>query len=392
MKILQLTASYKPAYVYGGPTMSVSKLSEALSKASIDLEVITTTANGLSELPVQPGKQVNVDGVQVTYFRRLTKDHTHFSPFLFKYLLGKLNKLSKETPTSMPIVHIQAWWNLVSIFSCLIAKRKKIPVVLSPRGTLSNYSFGNRNSGIKDYIHRFLGKVLLQYCHFHVTSEKEKDDILGLVRPKSISVIPNFVKVPEEYKTAQESYLNEKPLRLLFISRVEEKKGLELLFDALKNVPFEWELSIAGTGSEDYLLKLKKVAATLGLTDRIFWLGHIGNDLKFDLMQRHHVMVLPSYDENFANVVIESLSVGTAVLVTENVGLSAYIKENNLGWVFERDLKSLEKMLVEVANAAVELASIRRHAPTLIRKDFDEKKLTDRYIKMYNTILKNEVL
>jgi len=43
MKIIQVTASYKPAYVYGGPTMSVSKLSEELVKVGTDLEVICTT-------------------------------------------------------------------------------------------------------------------------------------------------------------------------------------------------------------------------------------------------------------------------------------------------------------------------------------------------------------
>ncbi|HTE01349.1 MAG TPA: hypothetical protein VK668_18815, partial [Mucilaginibacter sp.] len=82
MKILQVNASYKPAYVYGGPTMSVSKLSEQMVKAGCIVEVFTTTANGPVELPVVPDKQTNIDGVPVTYFKRLTKDHSHFSPAL----------------------------------------------------------------------------------------------------------------------------------------------------------------------------------------------------------------------------------------------------------------------------------------------------------------------
>ena len=150
MKILQVSASYKPAFIYGGPTMSVSKLSEELLIGGEQVTVYTTLANGLSELEFEPGKERKVDGVSVTYFKRITKDHTHFSPSL-------LNRLQK-TLHEYDVVHIHAWWNLISIFSCLVAVIKKKPVILSPRGTLSNYSFHNRSSLIKRLIHSFLGK------------------------------------------------------------------------------------------------------------------------------------------------------------------------------------------------------------------------------------------
>lgn len=57
MKIIQICAAYKPAYIYGGPTMSVSKLSEELVKAGLDVVVLATTANGKVELNVPVGKQ-----------------------------------------------------------------------------------------------------------------------------------------------------------------------------------------------------------------------------------------------------------------------------------------------------------------------------------------------
>ena len=60
--------------------MSVSMLSEQLAAAGIGVSVYATTANGTEELPVKTNSILNVDGVQVTYFKRITKDHTHFSP------------------------------------------------------------------------------------------------------------------------------------------------------------------------------------------------------------------------------------------------------------------------------------------------------------------------
>ena len=51
-------------------------------KAKLELQVLTTTANGKSELAVKVGKPLLVDGVFVTYFKRWTRDHSHFSPGL----------------------------------------------------------------------------------------------------------------------------------------------------------------------------------------------------------------------------------------------------------------------------------------------------------------------
>lgn len=75
--------------------MSVSMLAEQLVKAGISVDVFSTTANGPEELPVQPKQVIVVDGVNVTYFTRLTKDHTQFSPSLLKYLWKNAIKLKE---------------------------------------------------------------------------------------------------------------------------------------------------------------------------------------------------------------------------------------------------------------------------------------------------------
>ena len=87
LKVLQICAAYKPAFIYGGPTMSLAILNEQLIRAGITTEVYVTTANGKTELPVLAGATMVIDGVPVTYFKRITKDHSHFSPSLLKRLV-----------------------------------------------------------------------------------------------------------------------------------------------------------------------------------------------------------------------------------------------------------------------------------------------------------------
>jgi glycosyltransferase involved in cell wall biosynthesis len=375
LKILQVCAAYKPAYIYGGPTMSVSMLGEQLAKAGIYTEAYATTANGKAELPVNPGEAVNVDGVRVTYFKRITKDHSHFSPALLK-------KLWKEAP-GFDVIHIHAWWNLVSLFSCLIALMRKVPVVVSPRGTLSPYSFQNKNIGKKWLIHHLLGKLLLNRCHIHVTSNQEGEAVSNIIRPKSIINLSNFVKLPVTSPPFNQASA---VFRLIFLSRIEEKKGLDILINALALLNFPYSLTIAGSGDKIYVDELKALAKKNGDEADVYWIG-FQRDNKFELLAQHHLLVLPSHDENFGNVIIESLSQGTAVLVSPFVGLSGYVTENNFGWQCELNAASVSNMINFIHQKQDELNFIRENAPARINADFDEGNLIKRYMDMYNNMV-----
>jgi glycosyltransferase involved in cell wall biosynthesis len=410
LKIIQISAAYKPAYIYGGPTMSVAKLCESLGSwvcresespkvrksdswnEKIDIQVFTTTANGKNELEVEPNRSTIVDGVEVTYFKRLTKDHTHFSPALLWALRNEILRCNHNGKSNELIIHIHAWWNLVSVLSCAVAFWYKIPVVLSPRGMLTSYTQTNRNSFSKNLIHKLIGKRLLNYCHIHATSEQEKQDILSIINPKSIEVISNLVEFNNHLVTNSEQPTTNKeipviPFKIIFLSRIEEKKGLELLFDSLALLDFDFILTIAGLGNKAYIENLKIKAKHLKLADKLSWLGQVKNEDKFDLLSKKDVMVLTSYNENFANVVIESLSVGTAVIVSNQVGLANYVTENNLGWITELNVHSVANKLNQSYQDYLKRNKIRKLAPSLIFKDFNDKILVKKYINLYKCIL-----
>ena len=100
-------------------------------------------------------------------------------------------------------------------------------------------------------------------------------------------------------------------------------------------------------------------------------------------------MVLPSHNENFANVVIESLAVGTAVLVSQYVGLVDYVVEKNMGWVCDTTVESLLEKLNEAHIQIEKRIEIASRSGEQIRKDFDPSVLVRRYLKMYQKV-KNE--
>ncbi len=358
--------------------MSVSMLSERLAGANVPIQVFTTTANGKTELPVVPGIPVEVDGVNVVYFSRLTKDHSHYSPALLRALW----KRAKE----FDVVHIHAWWNLVSIFSCLVALMRKVPVIVSPRGTLSEYSFQNKNVTIKKLIHQLLGKPLLKRCTIHVTSAQELHRVENSIKPGSAFNLPNFVKLPAQHSASRPAKTVH--LKLIFLSRIEEKKGLDLLITALPLLSFSYSLTIVGDGEAGYVSRLRELAQSNGTAEHVRWMGFQG-DSKFDLLAEHDLFILPSYDENFGNTVIESLSQGTAVLISKTTGLADYVADNKLGWLCEPDAISVSEQLNRINDERNELTRIREAAPDKIKQDYNDAELVKRYIEMYKLTMAN---
>jgi glycosyltransferase involved in cell wall biosynthesis len=376
LRVLHINASYKPAFIYGGPTMSVAMLCEQLAATGAEVTVYTTTANGPNELNVPVNQPIVLDGVKVVYFKRLTKDHTHFSPQLLRTLW--------KNAKNFDLVHIHAWWNLVSVLACLAASVRKVPVVISPRGTLSSYSFSTNHAFIKRLIHGLFAKKMLQKAHIHVTAEQERNAMLNLFKPKGITLLPNLVKLPPQAQ--QTANVPSSYLRIIFLSRIEAKKGLAVLFSALPGVTIPYQLTIAGDGEENYINQLKDLAIANNISDKIAWVGFQG-DGKFKMLAEHDVFILPSYDENFGNAVIESLAAGTAVLISENVGLAGYVAENKFGWVCENNAPAVCSAINKIGRECRDdLSRIRQQAPAVICRDFEPRNLAGRYLAMYRIV------
>lgn len=397
MEVIHISPSYKPAYEYGGPTVSVSQLCEQLQNCDLKLQVLTTTANGQAELAVSTGISYLIAGVPVRYFSRMTGDHSHLSPGLCFHLLKALYRLKKD---SIPgIIHIHSWWNLVAILSCLTGRMFRVPVIVSPRGMLSHYSFGHQKSTLKRTLHSLLGKWLLNGSHLHATSDKEKRDILAYVKPKSITVVPNLVDFPalqtvqarlrRSHFSQDEDCKSSKtqPFKLLFFSRIDKKKGIELLLTAAATLQIDYTLTVAGTGQQAYLDELQDLAETLGISKRLRWTGHVSNQDKYHILMDHDLLVLPSQNENFANVIIESLAVGTAVLVSEDVGLADYIRSSRLGWVCSLCQLDIALQIETIFSQKKLLANIRVDGPTRVFDDFHQQTLATKYMHFYNRLL-----
>jgi glycosyltransferase involved in cell wall biosynthesis len=134
----------------------------------------------------------------------------------------------------------------------------------------------------------------------------------------------------------------------LFLSRINEKKGIDLLVNALgqlKHLPDDFVLAIAGPDSNGLKAKLTVQIERQGLSDRVVWLGMLSGDVKWGAYHAADVFVLPSHQENFGIVVAEALSTATPVLITNKVNIWREINEAGAGLVENDDVAGIERLI-----------------------------------------------
>ena len=375
MRILHVTPYYKPSYVYGGPIHSCSALCEALVKMGNQVTVLTTNANGTEKLNVTLGKVYDVDGVEVIYFDRLRQDNTFLSPTLTAYLWKNIKQYD--------VVHIHTWWNLVSVFAAIICSLKGKEIVLSPRGMLADYIITTNNPVLKKLIHIFIAKSVLTTAKFHVTADSEYEEVSKLFPKAKIYTVYNFIKLPEIVERSKDKQVVR--TEMLFLSRVHPKKGIDLFLKALKHITWNYHFTIAGPFNDEYKQELVDLSKALGIEDNIRWLGPVYGDEKFGLLASKDLMVLTSHNENFGNVVIESLAMGCPVFISDMVGLSPYIIQKNLGWISTTNPDDIAEKLNQYHAELDKQNWVRDHAPLIIRDDFSEKSLIEKYLNIYRS-------
>lgn len=139
---------------------------------------------------------------------------------------------------------------------------------------------------------------------------------------------------------------------ILFLSRIHEKKGCDLLIEAFAQIATRDEqlhLVMAGPDQAGWTSTLKDLAVKLGIAHRITWPGMLQGDDKWGAYYAAEVFCLPSHQENFGIVVAEALACGKPVLISDKVNIWREIEADDAGFVgqdnIEGTLRNLQRWL-----------------------------------------------
>jgi glycosyltransferase involved in cell wall biosynthesis len=350
LRILQVVPTYFPAVRYGGPVRSVHALAKALVERGHEVHVFTSSVDGPNDLDVPLGTPVDLDGVLVRYFPVRFMRRLYWCPSLARAV--------RQDIEAFDIVHLHSVFLWPTWATARIAKRAGTPYVVSPRGMLGSEVIRRKSRLVKSaWIRLIEQRTIRESAAVHVTAELERAEIqaLGLRMPK-IHCISNGVSWPATHPALAAGPLAaiSEPYAL-FLSRIDAKKGLDRLIAAWKWVP-NLTLIIAGNDESGYRQTLEKIAVDHQVGARIRFVGAVSDEHKWAIYENALMFILPSYSENFGNVVAEAMAMGCPVVVTPEVGLASLVQESGAGVVVD----GAPEKLAEAIRALLQDSTKRR--------------------------------
>ncbi|HWD91562.1 MAG TPA: glycosyltransferase [Verrucomicrobiae bacterium] len=236
------------------------------------------------------------------------------------------------------------------------ARRQSKPLVYHTHGFFEPYILG-RSRWKKRLAHWLFEDANIRHVRlWRALTGKEADQIRACGYTAPIVVAPNGLNLdyyrpaeslPEPIQTSLAMLPAKQKKRLLFLGRIHPKKGLDLLLPAwagLKRRHEEWELIIAGPDEQSYGQTVRALARSLGIEDKVLFVGTVTGKAKLALLHSADLFILPSYSEGMPMSLLEAMACGIPVLATRmcnipDIGLSG------AGWDCDARWDSLAEVL-----------------------------------------------
>ena len=269
------------------------------------------------------------------------------------------------TPSSFQLLHIHALWLPCLHQVAKWARRQGLPAVWSPHGMLTPWAM--RNKWWKKYPAWWLYQRmdLVRADSLHVTADSEVADVKRMGLKNKIMVVPLGINIDGRVERVERA---DGKKTLLFVSRVQRKKGLLNLVRAWAKLKQEssacssrsnendWMVRIVGPDQDNHTAELKALCNKLGVARGFEFVGpKYGEELQREYAAAD-LFVLPTHSENFGSVVVEALARGVPVITTKGAPWQE-LAERKCGWWIDIGVEPLAQALRE----AMSLDDAKRH-------------------------------
>jgi len=328
-----LVKTYAPAEFPTG-AQQAHHFARELRAGGVDVRVVTTNGNGANALDVATGRWTERDGVPVYYGLRI--------PRTSDLSWDAWRSFHRESRAA-DVIHVMGMFSWINLAAASAARRCGVPVVVSPRGMLNPeaLAFSRRKKAL--YFRLGGSRALDETAGFHVTSEKERDNVAKL-RPRArIAVIPNGVVVPSDDDLASFGPDRGDPT-VLFVGRIHPIKNVIPLVRAWASIVPRYpraKLVLAGPDDHGHRAEVERTIASLGIGASVVLPGYVGGADLGRLLVSSACLVLPSVAENFGNVVAEALAHRLPVVASTGTPWSE-LRDRGCGWWIEPSVERLE--------------------------------------------------
>jgi glycosyltransferase involved in cell wall biosynthesis len=353
---------------------------------------------------------LTMDGPDAPWIERLPMKCHAMGPGLLSYgYAARLDPWLRKSHRDFDVVMVNGMWQYNSYGVWHALRDTGTPYLLYPHGMLDPwFKRQYRLKHLKKWLYwrwrEF--RVLKDALAVVFTSEEERRvsrETFGLYhcneRVMSLGISSPGGDCNGQRRAFHEAFPHLEGKRiLLFLGRVHEKKGCDLLLRALATSLEEpgdctdlglgrIHLVMGGPDDNAYAARLKGLAEGLGLSQRVTWTGMLSGDLKWGAFRAADAFVLPSHQENFGIAVVEALACGVPVLISNRVNIWREIETYRAGLVEADDLAGTSGLLKKwIQMPPDEWAEMKGNAVQCFERCFDIERVAPSLIEMLHTL------
>lgn len=387
MRVLHLISDLD--FKSGGPAKACVEMAKTLSLLGHQVKIFTTTYSRDGDHEQGVFKE---NGVEIHYYP------VQFPKFL-KTSLALAKALAKEI-AHIDVLHIHSLYLFHNMIGGWLARKHQMPYIIRPHSILSPYI--RRRHRLRKFICELLfeNRNIRYASAIHFTAEDERN----LAKPYTFGtqavILPLglYIKdyenlpAPGNFKNSHKELADKK--LLLFLGRINFKKGFDLLIPAFKklveNIP-ESHLVIAGPDSDGYQRKVQWLIEKHELLDHVSFVGSLRGEEKLAAFVDAELFILPSYAENFGIAVVEAMACGVPVLISDQVNICKEIIEAKAGVVTACNIQEIAEGLKDFFGKKIDSLAMRSNAKKLVAEKYNWSTLAKQYEKMYLEITKNKI-
>lgn len=339
---------------YGGPSVSIPTMLSVLNDDEYIFISVDCPRTSHNELIVK------LDSAKWVKLKQLGPKPLKFS-WNFILFLIRLRRNRDESQ----ILYVNNLWNFCAFFPFiyrLLIKSSKL--VVSPRGALFSHcwSKGKVRKNLAFWI--FQRKMLALADVVLVTSKAEAECVARLVPTAKLRLLPNYLALPRRIPRESRGMT-----KLVYWGRIDPKKNIKSLIKSFSAVDCERlsELRLIGFSNCHSAYELE-ILNDLRARDRIDCVPFISRSEIGKLVDDARFFILPSYSENFANVVLEALALGIPVIVSDQTPWLE-VEKFRCGFVCGTTPDSIQSAIEKAANVSdVEHEEMSKNAYNFARR------------------------
>lgn len=384
---------FEPATQFGGPVAQLPLLLPHVARRGVEISVVTTNAGCRGR--VATGRWIRRDGYRVWYaaVAALAERPPFWCPSMRRPLRRAIAR-ADAVHACLSFTHsvLQSAWT---------ARQFGKPYIYTPRGCLSPAHLAIKPRLKQAWSAVWERRIVCRAAALHALTQEEIADVESFCGKRVPAYqIPNAVE-PFPVTDGMASDMTNKLAgfempagrMILTLCSLQPIKRLDLLLQAVRRVavskPDVW-LAIGGRdlGSR---AEWETLASTLGLSERVLWLGHLDADQKRAALNRASLFALTSDAEGMPNAALEALSAGVPCVLTRGCRLPE-VEAEGAGRVVGPDPEAIATGLHELLGDEDRLRSARQRARRLAAQRFSPEAVADAVVRMYADLLERPTL